>query len=278
MQRCLAMTDAAASQSGLTRDDVRATVIVPDPPPKDGVLVTLGGAAPINVRITLTDGTIRDAPMCGGLASGPACTDAPRLEARSGLSEGAGYKDVPCADDAPPNTCGRPLPTFEPAAVAAARPLSIPTSGIPIDHVGAYEVSLGNASIPNGVVSVASFAFADTWPADVSLEGGTANIELRSLEPGGKPFQNYYEHGWRPGVERVDVVLAFRVLWFRKGAVRVRAAATTSSDASPSFAWSSAAASSGSATAMTRWSMPSSIDQGCGTIGEPREATDGPIR
>jgi len=213
------MTDAAASTVGRTRGDVAATAIVPDPPPKDGVVVILGGAAPINVRITLTDGTTRDTPMCMGLASGPTCTDMPKLEARSGLADGAGYKDVPCSDDAPPNTCGRPLPTLEPAAVAAARPLSIDRSSIPIDHVGAYEVSLGKASLPNGVVSVASFEFTDTWPADVSLEDGVAQIDLRSLEPGGKPFQNYYEHGWRPGVERVEAVLTFRVLWFEKGAI-----------------------------------------------------------
>jgi hypothetical protein len=212
------MTDEAASRAGRTRDDVTATVIVPDPPPKDGVLVTLGGAAPINVRITLTDGTTLDTPVCGGLAMGPLCTDTPQLEARSGFADGAGYKDVPCADDASPNTCGRPLPTLEPAAVAAARPLTIAESSIPIDHVGQYEIPLGNASLPNGVVSTASFGFVDTWPADISLEGGAANIELRSLEPDGKPFENYYEHGWRPGVERVEATLVFDVLWFQKGA------------------------------------------------------------
>ncbi len=213
------MTDAAASQAGRTRDDVTATVIVPDPPPKNGVLVTLGGAAPINVRITLTDGTTRDTLMCGGLAMGPICTDTQRLEARSGLADGEGYKDVPCPDGASPNTCGRPLPSLEPAAVTAARPLSIATASIPIDHLGAYEVSLGKASLPNGIVSEASFAFADTWPTDISLEGGEAHIDLRSLEPDGKPFQNYYEHGWRHGVERVEAVLVFHVLWFEKGAV-----------------------------------------------------------
>ena len=46
-----------------------------------------------------------------------------------------------------------------------------------------------------------------------------AQINLRSLEPDGKPFQNYYDHGWRPGVERVEAVLVFDVLWFEKGAV-----------------------------------------------------------
>lgn len=218
-QRCLAMTDAAAARSGRTRDDVTATVIVPDPPPKDGVLVTLGGAAPINVRITLTDGTTQDALMCGGIPSGPACMETQRLEAQSLFADGGGYKDVPCPDGASPRTCGQPLPSFEPTALAAARPLEIARSSIAIDHVGDYEVSLGKASIPNGVVSAVSFGFSDIWPTDISLEDGVARIELRSLEPDGKPFQNYYDHGWRPGVERVEAFLAFRVLWFQKGAV-----------------------------------------------------------
>jgi len=217
--RCLAMTDEAASRSGKTRDDVTAIVIVPDPPPPDGILVTRGGAAAIKVRLTFKDGTSRDARMCGGIPYGTACMDAPRLEARTSVGEGGGYHDVPCPDGSPPHSCGTPLPTLEAAAVAAARPLSVVRFPIPIDHVGAYDVSLGEASLPNGVASVASFAFVDDWPVDVSLKDGVAQIEIRSLEPDGKPFQNYYDHGWRPGVERVEAVLVFDVLWFEKGAV-----------------------------------------------------------
>jgi hypothetical protein len=213
------MVDEAASLINRTRDDVTAIVIVPELKTKDGVLMTLGGAAPINVRITLNDGTAHDTPMCVGIPSGPACMDAPRLEARSSVADGGGYHDVPCPDDAPPNSCGTPLPTFEPAAVTAARPLSVVRLPIPIDHVGAYEVPLGQASLPNGVASVASFAFVDDWPVDVSLKDGVASIGLRSLEPDGKPFQNYYDHGWRRGIERVEAFLAFDVLRFDKGAV-----------------------------------------------------------
>jgi hypothetical protein len=185
--RCLAMVDEAASRSGRTRDDVTAIEIVPEPPSRDGVLVTRGGAAPINVRLTFKDGTVTDTPMCVGIPSGPACTDPPRLEARS--------------------------------AVAAAQPLLVARFPIPIDHLGAYEVSLGVGSLPNGVASMASFTFVDDWPVDVSLKDGVAQIELRSLEPDGKPFQNYYDHGWRPGIERVETVLVFHVLWFADGAV-----------------------------------------------------------
>jgi len=217
-QRCLAMTDEAASRSGHTRDDVAAIDIIPIPMEHNGELFTLSGGA-ITVRLTLTDGTKREAVMCGGVSMSPACMDVQRLEARSSVAEGGGYHDVPCPDGSPPHSCGSPLPSLEPAAIAAARPLSVGRFGIPIDHIGAYEVPLGEASLPNGVATVASFAFADTWPLDVSLREGVAQINLRSVEPDGKPFQNYFDHGWRPGVERVEAVLEFEVLWFEKGAV-----------------------------------------------------------
>lgn len=216
-QRCLAMTDEAASRSGRTRDDVTGILVVPYPTAKNGVLITRSGGG-FNVRLTFTDGTSSDAPMCGGIPSGPACMDAPHLEARSIIEDGGGYHDVPCPDGSPPHTCGTPLPTLEPAAVAASRPLLVSRIPIPIDHVGGYEVWLGEASLANGVATEASFAFMDDWPLDVSLKDGVAQIDLRSLEPDGKPFQNYFDHGWRGGVEHVEAVLVFDVLWFEKGA------------------------------------------------------------
>jgi hypothetical protein len=216
-QRCLAMIDEAASRSGRTRDDVTAIDIVYLPTTRDGVLITRSGSG-FNVRLTLTDGTTREAPMCGGVAGGPACTDTQQLEARSSVADGGGYHDVPCPDGSPPHSCGTPLPTLQPAAVADARPLSVGRFEIPIDHLGAYEVPIGEASLANGVVTSASFAFVDDWPLDASLKDGVAQIELRSLEPHGKPFQNYYDNGWRRGIEHVEAILVFQVLWFKKGA------------------------------------------------------------
>ena len=82
---------------------------------------------------------------------------------------------------------------------------------------GPYEVPLGQASLPNGIATVASFAFADAWPLDVSLQEGVAQIDLHSLEPDGKPFQNYFDHGWRPGVEGAEAVLDIRGPVVREG-------------------------------------------------------------
>ncbi len=144
-QRCLALTDEAASRSGRTRKDVTAIAIVPFPTTQNGVLITRSGGG-FNVRLTFADGTAKEEPMCGGIGYGAACMDAPRLEARTSVGDGGGYHDVPCADDAPPGSCGKPLPSLEATAVAAARPLSLARFRIPIDHVGTYEVPLGEAS------------------------------------------------------------------------------------------------------------------------------------
>jgi hypothetical protein len=162
-QQCLAMTDEAASRTGRTRDDVTGILIVPLPTTENGVVIIRSGGG-FTVRLTFTDGTTSDESMCGGIPTGPGCMDTPRLEARSIVQEGGGYRDVPCPDPPPAAGCGTPLPTLQPIAIAAARPLTVDQLKIPIDHVGAYEVPLGEAVLANGVVSSASFGFVDDWP------------------------------------------------------------------------------------------------------------------
>ena len=212
--RCLAMIDQAAASISKTRADVMAATVVPDPPPDGAVL---GGAWSIRFRITLVDGSSHDARMCGGSPWGPACTDDPRLSAASVTGPGSGYRDVPCAGEAP-DGCPTPFPSLEPEASEAATALVVDHRTIPIEHDGRQEVSLGKASLPNGILTEAWFEFDETWPDDVALAEGLGLIEVRSLEPDGKPFDNYYLHGWRQGIERVEVFLVLDVLWFQPGA------------------------------------------------------------
>jgi len=212
--RCQAMTDAAAAEVGKNRDDVTAVAIVPDPPPEG---TTLGGAWPIRVRISLSDGQTHDARLCGGVSLAAACSEDPRLEARSVV--GGGYHDHPCGvDPDDPSACAPPLPTIDPAATEAAQPISIDHVSIRIDRLGEQGIAIGEGSLPNGIWTAGEFRFADPWPEDLALRDATVVLEVRSLERDGKPFDNYYLHGWRAGVERVRAVLRFDVLWFRPGA------------------------------------------------------------
>ena len=96
--------------------------------------------------------------------------------------------------------------------------LTIDERTIPIDRIGLLDIPLGEATLPNGILTEASFEFVETWPADVALAGGSGVLGIRSLETDGKPFDNYYLHGWRPGLERVAVTLQLEVLYFEPGA------------------------------------------------------------
>jgi hypothetical protein len=203
--RCDAMTDIVAADLGKNRDDVAAVAIVPDAPP-GGVHLSAGWH--VRVRIALKDGTLHDKEICGGVIHEPACLDDPALEVRSTIS--AGYRDVPEG--------ASPLPLVAPSAIAEAAPIAVDSLSIPIDRLGTYEVPLGEGSLPNGIWTSGSLAFAEPWPDDLALRDAIVNLELRSLEPGGAPFENAYIHGWRRGVERVQAIARFDVLWFRPGA------------------------------------------------------------
>lgn len=214
------MADTAAGYLGLDPQDVASITILPEPTNEvvDGmtILHAYGGATPIRVEVTLTNGSTLETAMCSGIPSGPACTNDPHIATR-GVDPGSGYRDVPCPGD--PSTCPTPLPSLDAKAVAAAKPIAIERLDVPIDHVGAYEVDIGEGSLPNGILSRASFALGDDWPEGVTITDASIWLEVRSLEPDGKPFQNYYEHGWQAGTERIRAVLVFRVTRFDPGAV-----------------------------------------------------------
>lgn len=211
--RCLAMTDYAAAQLEVSREDIAAIDVLPEPTPevRDGVTIlqTRSGGPPIDVRVTMTDGSTRLTSMnCVGIASHPACVDDPHLSTGSVMD--GGYYDRPC--------CPSPVPSPAPDALAEATALQIDRLDIPIDHVGPYEVGLGEALLPNGILTTLDFALVDDWPPGVTILEGVG-LEIRSLGAGGEPIRNIYEHGWREGTERVVAILTFDVFRFDPGAV-----------------------------------------------------------
>lgn len=209
--RCLAMTDYAAFQLKVQREDIVAIDVLPEPTPeiKDGetILNMRSGGPPIDVRVTMTDGSTQLTSMnCVGIASHPACLDDPHLSTGSVMD--GGYYDRPC--------CPSPVPSPASDAMAEATALEIDRLDIPIDHVGRYEVRVGEADLPDGILTTVDFALVDDWPPGVSILEGV-RLEIRTL--GGEPIRNIYEHGWREGTERVVAILVFDVFRYDPGAV-----------------------------------------------------------
>ena len=213
--RCGAIADRAATDLDLPLETITGLSLLPVPEPEG---LRLGGP-PILVRVHLADGTARDTQInCPGISASynPPCMVDPAVRPSS-VTIG-GYRDTPCLD--PDCTAvATPYPSIDPLAAAAAVPIQVELMEIPIEQVGRYEVPVGVGSVPNGILSEASFGLVDPWPDGVSIDGASIFLDVRSQEPDGRPFDNYYLHGWRQGVERVEAVLVFDVLRFRPGAV-----------------------------------------------------------
>jgi hypothetical protein len=216
---CQVIADYVAGQLHTTREQVADLVVVPQPTPATvngvKVLMTYSGGPPVDVDVTLRDGSVHRVTLhCGGIP-GVECQDDPHLVTSSVMH--GGYFDHPCTGDQAAG-CPSPVPSVAPDALTKAVPLRIARLDIPVDHVGLYAVSIGEARLPNGILTAADFALVEPWPAGVSILDGGVSLEIRSLDDGGKPITNTYEHGWRSGTERVQAVLVFNVAHFDPGA------------------------------------------------------------
>lgn len=206
--RCDAILTAAAEQAGIAEDEILALEIRPDPPPPPGGALDRAGPV-VRLTIRTAAGPADLEIFCGGIAGAtdPPCMESPRLVI-GGI--GDGYHDVPCPGE-PPHGCATPLPDLAPEALAAARPLRLDRFVIPVARVGPHEVVVGRASLANGVLRALDAALVEPWPAGLDLSREGLRLEVRSLDPDRPPFRTYYEHGWWPGTEEVELVLAFEV-------------------------------------------------------------------
>jgi hypothetical protein len=212
-RRCDAIVLWARDQLPAGHAAIRAIELAPNPEPE---AVRLGGSFTALVRFRLEDGTTQEFPLYCGLGGhwSILCTEKPEIRISSPTM--GGYRDIPCAGEAP-DGCATPLPTLEPAAADASRPLTIAARDITIDREGKFEISLGQAVLPNGILSEASFSLRDAFTQSLSVGDGVW-LDIRPIEPGAPPFDNYYQRGWHEGTETVDAVLVFEVVSFEPGA------------------------------------------------------------
>jgi hypothetical protein len=217
-RRCAAIIDLAMDEAAIDETLVAGVeMLTPAGPGAPGERRAMA-----RIRFSLRDGTsvTQDVTGCGGVGRDDelACTNDPQLQLFTGIDH-----DVPCAGEAPngdPAGCATLPPEPPPAAIAAAKPLRVAALDIPLDHVGAYEVKVGNAGLPNGYLSKRQFGVTDTRPADFWITGG---IRVDVRPPAGRPpVGSIYREPFK-GTEPVDVFLMFEVTQTSPGAVlRVR--------------------------------------------------------
>jgi hypothetical protein len=122
-----------------------------------------------------------------------------------------GYWDVACGGEAAggePTDCQAPVPS--PPADAPRRPLHVDRLAITLDHVGHYDVTAGQAVLPEGYLTEARFRVdGDALPGMTTTDGIV--LELRSADSAGRPFDNVHSHGVHRGPETVDVHLVLDV-------------------------------------------------------------------
>jgi hypothetical protein len=219
LDRCTYIVEWARQQAGIDpSEDVEIRVLGDPACPDDapGCSVTRSQQFLVRVRFIRWDGSSGEASVYCGVTAAHSylCTDDPVIARHSPTIDG-GYGDIPCADPEGVD-CASPLPPPDPAAVAAAQPLEIPELSIPIDHAGVYSVVVGEAVLPNGLLSDASFEPMNRPPDELLLTPDGISMVITSLEDG-QQLVNVYQRGRREGTERVRVTLVFAVELFEPG-------------------------------------------------------------
>ena len=212
-KRCERIVSWAATEQGIDPAGASSIELLGDPgcgqPADSNVLCTRTTQFIVRVRFHLPDGrSVEESVFCGvGGQFSPLCSEQPELRLFSPTS---GYTDVPAGST--------PIPTAAPDALAQARPLEVPTRDVPIDHLGTYEVRIGEALLPNGLLTEATFAVQDKQPDDFLLSEGV-RLDIEPRDPDGPPLWNAYETGWQEGTRRVEAFIRFEVVEFEPGAV-----------------------------------------------------------
>ncbi len=156
---------------------------------------------------------------CGvGVQNSPACRANPQIQVTTPHD---GFWDVPCSGQGSggePSGCAT-RPSIDPALAVQAKPLHISSVDVPVGAAGAHEVVLGEASLPNGVLSEATMTLANDLPTDFSLTQQGLRLEIRSTDPSRPPFTNIYTRGRFPGLETVQAVLEYTVVTSAAGSV-----------------------------------------------------------
>jgi len=216
-RQCAAIVAQARTEAGVNAADVAATDVLPA---SGDDTMRLGGQLIARVRFHFAGGASRQLDVwCVGIGS-PAdrvCSNDPHIM----VARGEGDHDVPCPDGVALEVCASEPPQPGPAAVARARPLRVAALDVPIDHLGPYEIKVGNVGLPNGYVSRHDLRLLDDSPEEFWIDRGI-RLELRPIIAGRPAIGNVHRDAF-DGTEPAAVFLVFEVSDLSPGGVlRVR--------------------------------------------------------
>jgi hypothetical protein len=209
-RRCAAVVARAREEAG---NPTNVVMIVIRPAKVD--TTSLGSHPLATVGLTLADGTQETVDLtCFNVVARPSSDRACDPDAQIALDGGVSH-DVPCGptpcDDNHPGAT--PPPSPKPAVVAASTPLVLRVFDIPIDHVGHYEILVGDATLPDGLLSERSGTLGDPRPTDYWIEEGVQIV----VRPGPLCYGSHCPeidsiyHAPFHGPEAVHVYLVFDV-------------------------------------------------------------------
>jgi hypothetical protein len=202
-RQCEAIVAVAQANASIAPETVASIDILP-PSSQGGGLVGRRMVAEVRFhRSNQPDQT--EEVWCPGVSRDNAFACDP--DARIGIY-GRIDRDVPCTGE-PPEGCATLPPSPRPAVQAIARPLRVPSLDIPLDHLGSYEVAVGEAGLPDGALSTLSATLAEPNPETFWI-AERIHIDVRPVDPGRPPVGSVYREAF-DGVEPVKVFLVFDV-------------------------------------------------------------------
>jgi hypothetical protein len=211
-RQCEAIVAFAQANASIAPGTVTSIDILPPPPRQGGGVMVQGIVAQVRFhRSDQPDQT--EEVWCPGLTgeNARACS----ADAQIGIYGNIDH-DVPCQDSSP-KSCATPPPSPRPAVRAIARPLRVASLDIPLDHLGPYEVEVGEAGLPDGVLSTLSATLAETDPETFWI-AQTIEIVARPVDPARPEVGSVYREPF-DGVEPVKVFLVFEVTQLKSDSV-----------------------------------------------------------
>lgn len=205
VRQCDAIVAVAQANAGIAPDSLTSIDILP-PSSQGGGLVGRRMVAEVRFQRSGQPDQIEEV-WCNGSGVTRDSAFACDPDARVGISGGLGH-DVPCATEAI-ESCATLPPSPRPAVKAIAKPLRVASLDIPLDHLGSYEVEVGEAGLPDGVMSTRSGTLAEPNPETYWIADGI-RLDVRPADPTRPPVGSVYREGF-DGVEPVKVFLTFDV-------------------------------------------------------------------